>query len=263
MDMDNTTELQPTPQKMDGLSLRARGGSKMEEDESRNGQDSKKSTKGSKSTQGEESRTMTPVASEPPSRLANFGVVTTGIYRSAWPTAEGYKFLQSLKVKTIVTLVVKDEPDTEYEAFIDENGIKQYVFDIEGTKKQSIPASTMRDVLQLVLDKSNHPVLIHCNRGRHRTGSVVGVIRKLYGWDLSTVLAEYHSFASPKPREADISYLTDVEPRELLAQPYPVATFHRNGAFPRFFAITFFAGLVWLVSFYKITYVVPDTQADI
>lgn len=64
------------------------------------------------------------------------------------------------------TLVDKDDSDTEYAKFVAKNGITQHVFDIKGTKKQSIPAETMRDVLNVVLDKSNHPVLVHCNRGR-------------------------------------------------------------------------------------------------
>ena len=122
--------------------------------------------------------------------LANFGVVMPGIYRSAWPTAEGYEFMRGLGLKTIVfvfpfpppnlgsmrslfadlriysTLVAKEEPDTGYSAFIKANGIKQVVFDIEGTKKSSVPNEVMRAILQVVLDKANHPLLIHCNRGR-------------------------------------------------------------------------------------------------
>lgn len=69
------------------------------------------------------------------------------------------------------TLVDKDELDTEYAKFVAKNGITQHVFDIKGTKKQSIPAETMRNVLDVVLDKRNHPVLVHCNRGRVSTNS--------------------------------------------------------------------------------------------
>lgn len=35
-------------------------------------------------------------------RLANFGVVTPGIYRSAWPASDTYDFVKSLNLKTIV-----------------------------------------------------------------------------------------------------------------------------------------------------------------
>lgn len=159
------------------------------------------------------------------------------------------------------------------------NGITRHVFDIKGTKKQSIPAETMRDVLDIVLDKSNHPVLVHCNRGRvsadsrapilafpeanipqHRTGCVVGVIRKLHGWDLATILAEYHSFSAPKPRDADINYLTKVETANLVGNPRQVGPPqpHHQGSFQRILTFAFFGTLIWFVTLYRIAYVTGD-----
>ena len=32
---------------------------------------------------------------------------------------------------------------------------------------------------RLTLDRRRHPVLVHCNKGRHRTGCLVGCIRKI------------------------------------------------------------------------------------
>lgn len=46
------------------------------------------------------------------------------------------------------------------------NGIQHRHITMEGTKKQAIPVQTMSAILQVIHDKRNHPLLIHCNQGR-------------------------------------------------------------------------------------------------
>ena len=70
------------------------------------------------------------------------------------------------------TLVQKDFPEG-YPKFIAQNGIKHQIFDMKGTKKQEIPIKTMKSILRLVLDRQNHPLLIHCNQGRVSAGGCV------------------------------------------------------------------------------------------
>ncbi|PHH62071.1 hypothetical protein CDD82_2049 [Ophiocordyceps australis] len=137
----------------------------------------------------------------------NFGVVIPGVYRSSYPKSEDYSFLQRLHLKTVITLVKKDERDLAFESFAQANGVRQVVFDMKGTKKQTIPLDTMASILRIVLDNGNYPLLLHCNHGRHRTGCVVGIIRKLSGWSLDSVLDEYKSYASPKARDCDLDYI--------------------------------------------------------
>ncbi|KAK4077017.1 uncharacterized protein Triagg1_3984 [Trichoderma aggressivum f. europaeum] len=148
-------------------------------------------------------------------RPVNFGLVVPGVYRSSYPKKEDYSFLKSLKLKTIVTLVKKDEPDHELESFIAANGIQQAVFNMKGTKKEPIPPATMAAILELVLNRENYPLMIHCNHGKHRTGCVVAVVRKLSGWGLDRTVDEYTTYASPKARECDVEYITSFQPRSL------------------------------------------------
>ncbi|KAL1839820.1 hypothetical protein VTJ49DRAFT_1099 [Mycothermus thermophilus] len=143
-------------------------------------------------------------------RPANFGVVVPGVYRSSFPKAEDYEFIEELKLKTIVTLVRKDFPKG-YDEFLQRNGIQHAVFDMKGTKKESIPIATMRAILSIVLDRRNHPLLIHCNHGKHRTGCVIGIVRKLSGWHINNIIREYRAFAEPKVRDCDIDYITAFE----------------------------------------------------
>jgi tyrosine-protein phosphatase SIW14 len=108
------------------------------------------------------------------------------------------------------TLVQKDLSDG-FRAFIHGNGINHQVFDMAGTKKADIPLHMMQTIMDLLVDETNHPVLIHCKQGKHRTGCAVGVLRKYHGWDTRSVLAEYQSYAEPKVRETDIKYLSSFE----------------------------------------------------
>ncbi|EXL81036.1 hypothetical protein FOPG_05710 [Fusarium oxysporum f. sp. conglutinans race 2 54008] len=144
-------------------------------------------------------------------RPHNFGVVIPGVYRSSFPRSHDFEYLKGLGLKTIVTLVRKDELDHDLETFVQREGIRQVVFNMKGTKKEAIPLGTMKAILSIVLDKSNYPLLIHCNHGKHRTGCVVGVVRKIAGWDAESVVAEYKSYAEPKARECDVNYLDDFQ----------------------------------------------------
>ncbi|XP_047179055.1 probable tyrosine-protein phosphatase DSP4 isoform X1 [Vigna umbellata] len=67
----------------------------------------------------------------------------------------------------------------------------------------NIPEDTIREALKVVLDVRNHPVIIHCKRGKHRTGCLVGCYRKLQKWCLSSVFDEYQRFAAAKARVSD------------------------------------------------------------
>jgi len=46
------------------------------------------------------------------------------------------------------------------------NNIRHHVFSMRGTKKEAIPVPVMKSILRLVLDRQNHPLLLHCNHGK-------------------------------------------------------------------------------------------------
>lgn len=54
--------------------------------------------------------------------------------------------------------------------------------------------------LHLLVQPSTYPVLVMCNLGRHRTGTVIGCLRKLQKWCLSAILEEYRRYAGQKVR---------------------------------------------------------------
>ncbi|KAJ2906972.1 hypothetical protein MKZ38_009835 [Zalerion maritima] len=141
-------------------------------------------------------------------RPFNFGTVIPGVYRSSYPQEHDYRFIKSLGLRSIVTLVHKEMPPT-FKPFLDSEGIMHHVFNMKGTKKESIPLDVMRGILSVVLDSRHHPLLIHCNHGKHRTGCVVGIVRKLSGWHLNSIHNEYKTYAEPKARETDLDYIAN------------------------------------------------------
>ncbi|KAI0804990.1 tyrosine phosphatase family-domain-containing protein [Xylaria sp. FL0064] len=179
-----------------------------------------------------------PIIYQPP---VNFATVAEGLYRSGYPETADYPFIQGLKLKTIVTLVNKELPDG-YQEFIQENQITHRIFDMAGTKKEDIPIEMMRSIYAVVSDRKNYPLLIHCNHGKHRTGCVVGVLRKSNQWSLKRILDEYTTFAEPKIRDGDIKYLTDFELATLLRQP-------REGGLPPIFGRHFKVAVLMILAF--------------
>ncbi len=194
----------------------------------------------------------------------NFGVVAPGLYRSGYPQAADYPFMRGLGLRTIVTLVGKNMPDG-YQAFIDGTGINHQIFDMAGTKKEEIPLSMMKSIAAVVLDPENYPLLIHCNQGKHRTGCVVGIIRKQSAWDVNAIIQEYTDYAAPKIRMSDIAYIrnfrvSDVPSvkAELLPKPKPSSV--TIGTFVSFIFIAFFALFIWIYSGSRLLMTAPPRR---
>lgn len=140
--------------------------------------------------------------------------------------------------------------DHDLAGFVNNNGINHLIFNMKGTKKEDIPVSTMKSILDVVLDRRNYPLLIHCNHGKHRTGCVVGAMRKVAGWDLGDVLGEYRSYAEPKIRENDVEYITNFLPASLTnsEEKAPRFTPVQLRAFGRALAFSTILMVIWLLS---------------
>ncbi|ONK70261.1 uncharacterized protein A4U43_C05F31910 [Asparagus officinalis] len=138
----------------------------------------------------------------------NFAMVDNGIFRSGFPDTANFSFLQSLRLRSILCLCPEPYPEANNE-FLRANGIRLFQFGIDGCKEPfvNIPEDTIREALKVVLDVRNHPLLIHCKRGKHRTGCLVGCLRKLQKWCLSSVFDEYQRFAAAKARVSDQRFM--------------------------------------------------------
>uniref|UniRef100_A0A2N9ER28 diphosphoinositol-polyphosphate diphosphatase n=1 Tax=Fagus sylvatica TaxID=28930 RepID=A0A2N9ER28_FAGSY len=138
----------------------------------------------------------------------NFAMVDNGIFRSGFPDNANFGFLKSLGLRSIIYLCTEPYPEASME-FLKANGIKLFPFGIDGCKEPfvNIPEETIREALRVVLDVNNHPLLIHCKRGKHRTGCLVGCFRRLQRWCLTSVFDEYQRFAAAKARVSDQRFI--------------------------------------------------------
>ncbi|PIN06306.1 Protein-tyrosine-phosphatase [Handroanthus impetiginosus] len=138
----------------------------------------------------------------------NFSMVDYGIFRSGFPDIPNFPFLKTLGLRSIIYLCPEPYPEANME-FVKENGISLFHFGVEGSKEPfvSIPEELIRCALEVLLDERNRPILIHCKRGKHRTGCLVGCLRKWQNWCLASILDEYQRFATDKARVSDMRFM--------------------------------------------------------
>ncbi|CAL9155259.1 unnamed protein product, partial [Musa hybrid cultivar] len=138
----------------------------------------------------------------------NFAMVDAGLYRSGFPETANFGFLRRLRLRSVLCLCPEPYPEANLD-FLRENGIGLFQFGIENRKEPfaNIPEDTIREALKVVLDVRNRPLLIHCKRGKHRTGCVVGCLRKLQRWCLTSIFDEYRRFAAAKARISDQRFI--------------------------------------------------------
>ncbi|KAA8495034.1 putative tyrosine-protein phosphatase [Porphyridium purpureum] len=132
----------------------------------------------------------------------NFGMVEENLYRSGMPNELNFPFLERLNLRKIIYLAPEDLTQ-QFLNFVDDQGIELLPLSWEGNKSPWKPVSeeVVLTALDYILDaNSNYPLYIMCNLGRHRTGTIVGCLRKLQRWNLTAVFEEYRRFAGPKVR---------------------------------------------------------------
>ncbi|ODN72912.1 hypothetical protein L202_08328 [Cryptococcus amylolentus CBS 6039] len=138
----------------------------------------------------------------------NFSLVSSGVYRCGFPKKRNFKFMETLRLKTVLTLVLEEYPKANLE-WCQSQDIQFMQFGIPGNKEpfDNIPEDVICAALVAICDKRNHPLLIHCNKGKHRTGCLIGCIRRLQSWSRTSIFDEYRRFSAPKSRAVDQQFI--------------------------------------------------------
>jgi tyrosine-protein phosphatase SIW14 len=141
----------------------------------------------------------------PPS---NFSLVARGVYRGSYPNFRNYTFLQTLQLRSILFLCPEDYSPMNKD-FLEKHNIALIRVPMEGNKEpfKIIEPELVHKALEYITDSRNHPIYIHCNKGKHRTGTVIGCLRKLQLWTLTSIFDEYWKFAGIKARAIDQQYI--------------------------------------------------------
>jgi len=134
----------------------------------------------------------------------NWGMVEEDLYRSGQPNVLNFPFLEKLNLKTIIWLA-PDDPTQQFYNFVDDQGIELIHLGMDSQTRISNPwnpisEDTVVSALKLILDPKNYPLSVMCNLGRHRTGTVIGCLRKIQRWNLTSIFEEYRRHAGSKVR---------------------------------------------------------------
>ena len=137
----------------------------------------------------------------PPER---FGLIEPHVYRSAFPSPESFGHLRLLALRTVINLS-QEALTRATVTFLANNGILLADVGLQvWTHPNCEPISheLVKEAMRYVLDRNHHPLLVVSASGSHQVGALVGCLRRLQGWALSSTLDEYRLYAAPTPRIA-------------------------------------------------------------
>ena len=164
-----------------------------------------------------------------------FGIVEQDIYRSSVPSDLSLPFLARLHLRTILYLSDSAGYDDEdgldgmegnaaLKTFIHDNPNIRFIHipstplsannnvnmnapnggGTRGTAWDPVSEETVLSALEILLNTSTtfpsssspYPILVMCNHGNHRTGTVVACLRKVQRWSLCAIFEEYRRYTS-------------------------------------------------------------------
>lgn len=122
--------------------------------------------------------------------LSNFDKVSDGIFRGSKPSKHDLGVLSKSGIKTIVNLRMPGKSVRQEEKAARENGMR-YVHIPMGFGHPD--NKSIEKALEVICDKENQPVYVHCLQGSDRTGVIVGAYRRLIDhWSFSKAYKEMH-----------------------------------------------------------------------
>lgn len=140
----------------------------------------------------------------------NFGLVEESLYRSGMPNELNFPFLERLQLRTIVYLA-SEEPIDKLGDFIEDQGMDLVTL---APEEEELPApwkpiseDVVLSAMDFLLDTRCYPILVMCSQGRHRTGTIIGCLRKLQRWSLSSIFEEYDRHADGRGRLANEQFI--------------------------------------------------------
>jgi tyrosine-protein phosphatase SIW14 len=132
----------------------------------------------------------------------NFRVVEAGVlYRSGQMDIGGLRrAIHDHGIRTVVTL--RDDTGAgshishQEKKWVVDHGLNYHALPVRAWypdqgEREAPALENVRQLLGILADKNNHPVLVHCFAGFHRTGIYVAICRmERDGWDLERAIHE-------------------------------------------------------------------------
>eukprot|EP00514_Thraustochytrium_sp_LLF1b_P004656 CAMPEP_0184507442 /NCGR_PEP_ID=MMETSP0198_2-20121128/244_1 /TAXON_ID=1112570 /ORGANISM="Thraustochytrium sp., Strain LLF1b" /LENGTH=165 /DNA_ID=CAMNT_0026897189 /DNA_START=23 /DNA_END=517 /DNA_ORIENTATION=+ len=139
----------------------------------------------------------------------NYGMVEEDLHRSGQPNEMNLRFIERLNLNKVIYLS-PDDPDLVFQHFLEDNDIELvHLGANESIRSPWSPISEeiVLEALCIILDESNYPLHVMDHQGSHRTGTVLGCLRKAQRWSLTSVFDEYRRFAGSKVRLANEQFI--------------------------------------------------------
>lgn len=116
--------------------------------------------------------------------LPNLHKVSDDLFRGAQPTAEGFRELKQMGIRTVVNLRAGHSDR-------DELGDTALGYEHIAMNAWHAEAEDVVRFLELVADKTKTPVFVHCQHGADRTGMVCAAYRiAVQGWSRDEAIRE-------------------------------------------------------------------------
>ncbi|TDH65102.1 uncharacterized protein CCR75_006828 [Bremia lactucae] len=123
-----------------------------------------------------------------------FSTMQQGLYRGAYPTLKNFRFLRRLGLNTVVS-VIPEPPTSDLADFCANEKITLIHFYAEKFTSDNVTVlpATAAQILNLLIQKKNLPLYIHCLDGANVTGTIVMILRKLQNWTKLATVSEFCS----------------------------------------------------------------------
>jgi protein tyrosine/serine phosphatase len=121
---------------------------------------------------------QSPTASK---NLPNFHKLNDRLYRGGQPKEAGFAELKHMGIVTVINLRDNDERALKEKAIVESAGMRFINIPLDSWDRPDI--KVIDEIISQIKAAENHPVFIHCKRGRDRTGMVLAIYRMTTdGW---------------------------------------------------------------------------------
>ncbi|RLV94819.1 putative tyrosine-protein phosphatase OCA6 [Spathaspora sp. JA1] len=133
-----------------------------------------------------------------------FNSIEANLYRGAYPREVNLPFLETLRLKTIISLTpnpITLETDSKLYQFAHDNKIRLIHLECAPAgkgKKRGVPLEyhTILTAINYMIHNKHQPVYVHCLNGGQVTSLLVACLRKLQFWSLISIFNEFINFTT-------------------------------------------------------------------
>jgi len=142
--------------------------------------------------------------------VGNFAMISPILYRGEQPTAEGFRELKKIGVKTVVSL----RNFHSDRALMRGTGLQYVRINSNAWNPEE---EDLVVFLKVLSDPANQPVFVHCAQGADRTGFMVASHRIVeLGWTVDEAVTELHNFKFHTVWKKVLPALNTLNPADIL-----------------------------------------------